>query len=175
MKPPCTNGQVILCSAIVFFAALQRLSRGGGRSCGESRRAGDITRDGFGGGAFAKTVRAKDGGSGFPFRGFGGDESAFLLTNEGQFLVLPIPIDANKVADAHLLRSEEVGQWIDDVTLDGAFQMAGAVALVGAFLQKKIAASVGDVEEEFAVGGVQDALLDHAQLDLENLLELLAL
>ena len=175
MKRPCTNGQLVFRSAVFFFSALQRSPCGCGRSCRESRRAGDVPGDGFGGDVFAKAARAKDGGSGFAFRGFGGDEGAFALANEGQFLVLAVPIDADQVADAHLLRGQQVRQRVDDIALDGALQMACTVALVRAFLQKEIAARVGDAKEEFSVGGVQDALLDHAQLDVEDLLELLAL
>src|SRR5271157_1782144 len=175
MKRPCTNGQLVFRSALFFFAPLQRSPCGSRRSCRKTRRAEDIPGNGFGGSVFAKAVRAKYGGSGLAFRGFGGDEGAFLLANKGQFLVLAVPIDAHEVADAHLLRRKQVSQRIDDVALDGALQMARTVALVRAFLQEEVAAGISDAKEEFAVGGVQDALLDHAELDVEHLLELLAL
>ena len=100
--------------------SLQRLPRRGGRSCGQRRRVGNIPGDGFGGSVFAKAVRTQDGRSGFPFYRFGGDEGAFLLANEGQFLVQAVPIDAHEVADTHLLRGQQVGQRVDDVALDGA-------------------------------------------------------
>ena len=57
--------------------------------------------------------------------------------------------------------------------LDGPLQVACSVALVGAFLQQKIAASRCHAEKKLALGRVQHALLDLAQFDVQDFLQLL--
>ena len=42
------------------------------------------------------------------------------------------------VSDTNLLRSQEIGQRIDDVALDGALQVTRSIPLVGAFGQQEL-------------------------------------
>jgi len=123
---------------------------------------------GVGGSVLAEAVLGTGDGGGGLFLGIGVDECAFAFANEGEFLVVAIPIHADEVADAHLLGGEKIGEGIDEVAFNGALEVARAVALVGAFLQEEIAAAIGDAKEEFAVGGFEDAPLHEAEFDVED-------
>jgi len=103
-----------------------------------------------------------------------GNGDVFAFTDKVKVILGGLPVDADHVAEANLLGGEKIGHRIDDVAFDGALQVASAVALVGAFLQQEIAAIGGDAEKELALGGFEDALLNHGEFDVENLLELLA-
>ena len=74
-----------------------------------------------------------------------------------------------------MIRGEKIGHGIDDVAFDGALEMTCAITLIGAFLEKKLAARAGDAEEELSTGGFQNALLHHGEFDIEHLLELRAM
>src|ERR1700682_2281268 len=102
------------------------------------------------------------------------DRQVFTLADEGQAVLLLVPIDANEVAKAKLAGSRQVRQWIHDMAFDRALEVPRAVALVRAFLQKEVAAGIGHAEQELTLGGFQDALLHLAQLDFEDFLKLLA-
>ncbi len=86
-----------------------------------------------------------------------------------------VPIDFHQVAQGDLIRGQQVRQGIDDMPFDGALQVARAVTLVRAFLQKEVAPGIGHSKEKLAFGGVQNPLLHLTQLDIEHFLELLAL
>src|SRR4030088_2137022 len=48
-------------------------------------------------------------------------QGALTLANKRKLRVLPVPIDANKVAQMYLLGSQQIGQGIDHVPLNGSF------------------------------------------------------
>ena len=104
-----------------------------------------------------------------------GNRDVFAFTNKVKVVVGGFPVDADHVPEANLFRGEKIGHRIDNVAFDGAFEMASAITLVGAFLQKKIAAIGGNAEKELALSGFKNTLLDHREFDVENLLELFAM
>src|SRR5579862_4991546 len=57
--------------------------------------------------------------------------------------------------------------------LDRPLQVARAVFEVSPFAQEEFPGRLSKAEEEAPLGGFEDALLHHSQLDLENLLQLL--
>ena len=50
--------------------------------------------------------------------------------------------------------------------LDGPLQVPRAIALIRPFVQEKLAARIGHVEQELPLLGFQNAVLQAAQLDL---------
>ena len=141
---------------------------------GEARRGlgWELYARGFDGAAAA---RLRSLGSNRRVGATDGDGDVFAFTNEVKMILRGFPVDADHVTETNLFSGEKVGHRIDDVALDGALQMASAVALVGAFLQEKIAAIGGDAEKELPLGGFENTLLNHGEFDVENLLELLAM
>ena len=85
-----------------------------------------------------------------------------------------IPVNPHQVAQADLIRSQQIRQRINDMPLDGTLQVAGAIALIRAFLEQKLAAGIRHAKEELPLGCVQDPLLHLPQLNIEHFLKLLA-
>jgi hypothetical protein len=79
-----------------------------------------------------------------------------------------VPIDADEVAEIDLLGRQQVGQRVYEEALNGAFEVASTVPLVSTFLEEEIAAGVGDAEKELVGGGIENALLDEAEFDVED-------
>jgi hypothetical protein len=104
-----------------------------------------------------------------------GDGDIFAFANEMEMVGVERPVDADHVAGVDLVGGQKICHRINNVAFDGALEMARAVTLVGAFLQKEIAAFVGDAEKELALGSFENALLNHGEFDIENLFELFAL
>ena len=75
-------------------------------------------------------------------------ERSLPFANEREQVVTLVPIDTHQVAQVDLIGSQQVGQRIDDVSLYGALQMPGTVALVRAFPQKKVASGLCYTEEK---------------------------
>ncbi len=95
-----------------------------------------------------------------------GDGDIFAFADEVKMVVGVLPVDANHIAESDLFRGEKIGHWIDDVAFDGALEMARAVTLVGAFLQKEVTPLGGDAEKELALCGFENALLNHGEFDV---------
>src|SRR5882762_3728179 len=101
------------------------------------------------------------------------DRQVFTFADEGQAVLLLVPINANQVTEVNLLGRQQVRQRIDNVAFDGTFQVSCSIALVRSFLQQEVAAAVCHAKQELSLGGFQHTLLYLAQLDFENLLKLL--
>ena len=85
-----------------------------------------------------------------------------------------IHVDPNEVAELHLSGGYQVGQRENDAALDGALEVPRTVLGVGPFLQQVVLDRRSATENELVItGGLQNALLNHAQLDLQNLLQVL--
>ena len=81
-----------------------------------------------------------------------------------------VEVDIDAVAAANLIGSDQVGHGLDQQALDGALQMTCAVLQVGSFLQQEVPGFIGGFEDERFLGrGVEDPLLDHVQLDVQDL------
>lgn len=124
-------------------------------------------------GAAAACLRSAGSDSGFGTADGHGEVLAFLY--ETEHIVIAAPIDADEVATVDLLSGEQVSHGVDDVALDGALEVTRSVTLVGALLEKEIAAGGRDAKKELALGGLKDALLNHGEFDVQNLFELGAL
>src|SRR5437016_2146173 len=103
------------------------------------------------------------------------NQGTFTLAYKRKLLVTLIPVDPHQVAQADLIRCQQVRQRINNVALNGTLQVACAIALVRAFLQQEVASGVRYAEEKLSLGGVQNPLLHLPQLDIEHFLKLLAL
>ena len=85
-------------------------------------------------------------------------------------LAVGVEIDVDAVAAAHLIGSDQVGHRLHQQALDGALQVPCAVLQIGAFLQQEVLGVVAGLEDEGFLGrGVEDALLNHVQLDVQDL------
>src|SRR5258708_33015948 len=104
----------------------------------------------------------------------GWDRQVFTLANEGQAVLLLIPVDANEVTEVNLFGGQQVCQWINHVAFDGALEVPRTVALVCAFPQEEVPAWIRHAEQELPLGSLQNSLLNLAQLDFEHPLKLLA-
>ena len=80
------------------------------------------------------------------------------LFPEHQASHAPVPVDAQVVAHFHLFRGQEVGQREDHMPLDGPLQVPCAIALIRPFVQEKLAARSGHVEQELPLLGFQSAV-----------------
>src|SRR6266700_5143002 len=60
-----------------------------------------------------------------------GDCQVLTLADEGQTVLLLVPINADEVTEVNLLGRQQVRQWVYHVTFDGALKVPRAVALVG--------------------------------------------
>ena len=66
----------------------------------------------------------------------------------------------------------KIGHGLHQQSFDGAFQVPRAVFQVRSFLQQKALGLIGSLEDECSLGRrVEDALLDHVQFNVQNLLE----
>src|SRR6267154_1626736 len=102
------------------------------------------------------------------------DRQVFTFADEGQAVLLLIPVDADQVTQVDLFGCQEVCQWINHVALDGAFEVPRTVALVCAFLQEEVPARIRHAEQELPLGSLENSLLYLAQLDFEYPLKLFA-
>ena len=59
----------------------------------------------------------------------------FALARKGQASFFFVEIDADQIADVNLFCGQKIGEGINDVALDGAFQVTRSVALVRALRQ----------------------------------------
>src|SRR5262245_52293548 len=76
------------------------------------------------------------------------DQGTLAFAIEGKILGFTVPVNANQVPNFHLLGGQEVGERIDDVAFDGAFQVPRSVTLVRALLQQKVPRRTGHPEQE---------------------------
>src|ERR1700737_1407875 len=65
-----------------------------------------------------------------------------------QAVLFAVPIDANQVAQLHLIGSQQIRQRIHDVALNRALQVPRAIALVRSFLQQEFAARASNAEQK---------------------------
>src|SRR6516225_3838567 len=96
----------------------------------------------------------------------------FAFANEIQAVFRAAPVDADQIATVNLLGGEQIGHRENHVALNRALQVARSIALVGAFLKQELAARLRDTEKELALRCFENTLLNHGQLDVEDLLEL---
>src|SRR6516225_3075918 len=101
-----------------------------------------------------------------------GHGQVFAFANEIQPVFRAVPVDADQVATMDLLRGEEIGHREYHVAFNRAFQVTCAIPLVGSFLKQELPGRLCDSEEELALRCLQNALLNHREFDVENLLEL---
>src|SRR5260370_8276478 len=87
----------------------------------------------------------------------GWDCQVFTLANEGQAVLLLIPVDANEVTEVNLFGGQQVCQWINHVPLDGALQVPRTVALVRAFLQEEVPPRLRHAEQDLPLPSLQNA------------------
>src|ERR1700690_99141 len=132
---------------------------GGGKLFGFRHRLGGAGSHGGGAGGGAVTLHQHGDHGAFGF--FYARESAF-----------GVEIDADEISEADLIRRYQVGHREDKMAFDGALQVTSAVARVGAFVKKIALHFFGTGEDKLIRGRChQDALLDHAEFDIENLLQ----
>src|SRR5262249_32460567 len=98
-------------------------------------------------------------------------QSAFRLLDEGH-LVFGVDIDANEVTQLDLPGGYQVGKREHDEALNGALRVAGSILPIRALDEQKALHFGCTAKNKLTVAGsLQDALLHHAQLDFQNLLE----
>jgi len=68
-------------------------------------------------------------------------QRAFTLANKGKLRMFSVPVDANQIAQMHLLCGQQVGQRIDHMPLNGLASGAAHIPLICPFLQQKVAPS----------------------------------
>src|SRR6266568_976292 len=81
-------------------------------------------------------------------------QCSLALADEGQAVVRFVPVDAYQVAQIHLIGREKISQRVDHVALDGPLQVARAVAMVRAFLQKEFSSGRSHAEKKLAFGRI---------------------
>ena len=57
------------------------------------------------------------------------------FANESQAALAAIPVDADQVAEMHLISGKQIGKWIDNMALNGTLEMPSTIALVRTFLK----------------------------------------
>src|SRR5271166_2846319 len=93
----------------------------------------------------------------------------FLDKDHDAFLV---HVDADRVAEFHLLSGNEVCQREHDVAFDGTLQVTCTILRVGAFLEQEIFDRLRGVDDELVCTcRHQNALLHHTEFDVQNLLQ----
>src|ERR1043166_8450243 len=74
---------------------------------------------------------------------------------------------SNGIAPVNLSRRHEIRERLDQMALDGPFQVASAISHIGALLQQEFLGFFREVNQEWlACGGVRNTLLQHSQLDV---------
>src|SRR5260370_611412 len=116
--------------------------------------------------ASCRVASCRSGGLEEPWR----HSQISAVANEGQPILIAIPVNANQVAKVYLFRSQQIRQRIYDVPLDGPFQVPCAISLIRAFLKQEFLAWSGYPKQELAFGRFQHPLLHLAQFDIQDLL-----
>src|SRR5439155_5943943 len=80
----------------------------------------------------------------------------------------------DEIPETDLTGGDQVGHREYQVTFDGALQVSGAVARIGAFVQQEVFYLLRARKDELVGGGGhQDSLLHHAELDFQYLFQML--
>ena len=90
-------------------------------------------------------------------------------------MVFLVPIDADQVAELHLLGRQQVRQRVHHVPLDRPLQMPRSIPLVRPLLQQKLPTPSRHPKQKLPLRRLQHTPLHHPQLDLQYLLQLLPL
>src|SRR5215475_5294130 len=99
----------------------------------------------------------------------------FLVSQENKPLFTKIVIDNQRITLMHLCSRQQPGNWVHQITLNGALQVAGSIALVGSLFQEELPAFACDSKQERPRRRVQHALLHLPEFDLQHLVQFLAL
>src|SRR5260370_806069 len=72
----------------------------------------------------------------------------FRVPSKGQPFFARMPIDEKRITRAQLGRTEQPRERADQITLDGAFEVARSIPLVGALFEQEIPSFLGDSKQE---------------------------
>src|SRR5271165_4445509 len=98
-------------------------------------------------------------------------QCSFSFFDEGHSTVT-IAVDADEVSQLHLPGCDQVRQRENNMTLDGPLQVTSAILHVGPLADQELLYRSRAAEYELVIaGGLQNALLQHSQLDLEDLFQ----
>src|SRR6266446_6361726 len=72
----------------------------------------------------------------------------FRILQECQPFIPPMTINEKHITRAHLGRGQQPGKWADEIALDGAFQVARSVPLIGPFFEQELSSFSRYSEQE---------------------------
>jgi hypothetical protein len=99
----------------------------------------------------------------------------FRILQECQPFIPWMTINEKHIARAHLCRGQQPGKWADKIALDGAFQVARSVPLIGPLFEQELPSFSRYSEQERSRSRIQHALLHLPEFDLQYFIQFITL
>src|SRR6266481_8147917 len=99
----------------------------------------------------------------------------FRILQECQPFIPRMTINEKHITRAHLCRGQQPGKWADEIALDGTFQMARSVPLIGALFEQELSSFSRYSEHEGSRCRIQHALLHLPEFDFQYFIQFIPL
>src|SRR6267154_268654 len=99
----------------------------------------------------------------------------FRILQECQPFIAWMTINEKHITRAHLCRGQQPGKWANEIALDGTFQVARSVPLIGPFFEQELSSFLRYSEQEGSRCRIQHALLHVLEFDFQYFIQFISL